>query len=76
MQYPTVKPNHPISPIHNTGLEGLTKREYYAGLALQGLLAGFDPIAQKRDLDYSEAADEAVSFADALIAQLSKGGES
>ena len=43
---------------------GLTKREYFAALALQGLLAG-DP-----DVAYKGAAEDAVSHADALIKAL------
>lgn len=52
--------------------EGLTKREYFAGLAMQGLLAGF----VERSLANEEAdcsisvADDAVLMADALIEAL------
>lgn len=51
----------------STEVEGMTLREYYAGLAMQGLLAcitdGCDP---------SVAAVRAVGYADALIDELSK----
>ena len=44
---------------------GLTKREYFAGLAMQGLVgkSGFSPIHDAR---------QAVEQADALLAELSK----
>jgi hypothetical protein len=50
---------------------GLTKREYFAGLAMQGICQGIA-------CDYSRgpcnqaAAERAVSLADALIAELEK----
>lgn len=43
---------------------GLTKREWFAGLALQGLLAG-DP-----QMSYSVAAESAVDHAEFLIREL------
>ena len=44
---------------------GLTKREYFAALALQGILA--HPMTEDR---HRVIADAAVAFADALIAAL------
>ena len=52
---PTVKRNH----------SGLTKREYFAGLAMQGLLATEINGPSIRDM-----ADTAVTFADALLKAL------
>lgn len=49
------------------GQEHQALRAHYAGLAMQGLLAG-DP-----DLRYGLAAQQAVAHADALVAELSKG---
>ena len=53
---------------------GLTKREHFAGLAMQGLLAGGycmdDP--QNR---LSDVPSEAVALADALLAELDKSIE-
>lgn len=45
--------------------EGLTKREFFAGLVLQGLVSRNAPVSPRR------AARNAVSFADALLAALS-----
>ncbi len=46
---------------------GLTKREYFAGLAMQGMLSSIEVI----DFD----AELAVTFADDLLAELSKPPE-
>lgn len=45
---------------------GLTKREYFAAIALQGLLAG-DVV---KNLFPTEAACDALKYADALIEEL------
>ena len=45
---------------------GLTKREYFAAMALQGLLA------QPSYLDFHLKAEKAVRLADALIEELNK----
>jgi len=47
---------------------GLTKREYFAGLAMQGLLA----TTHKYGPNYSSISIDAVKFADALLAELEK----
>lgn len=49
---------------------GLTKREYFAALALQGLLSG------PKNESPGTAAARAVQCADALIDALGKSGES
>lgn len=46
---------------------GLTKREHFAGLAMQGLLAN-----PNRDFYHADLADEATKHADALLAELAK----
>jgi hypothetical protein len=51
-----------VSELHMCA--GLTKREYFAALALQGLLAG-DP-----EFRYEVAAQQAVKHADALLKAL------
>lgn len=46
---------------------GLTKREYFAGLAMQGILAnGWDKAFR------SNMAKQAIAYADALLAELEK----
>jgi hypothetical protein len=55
---------------HDGWYEGLTRREYFAAKALQGILA--DPSCQ----DLEDACESAVCAADALIAELNrKAGE-
>ena len=46
---------------------GLTKREYFAGLAMQGILSKHG-IGQY----YDKVAEEAVKYADALLEELDK----
>lgn len=45
---------------------GLTKREHFVALAMQGLLAG------DSNMGYTSAAERAVKHADTLIAELNK----
>ena len=53
---------HPMVVLN--GSRGLTKREYFAGLAMQGILS--DPDGQTS----TQAARTAVRYADALLAAL------
>ena len=46
---------------------GLTKREYFAGLALQGILTSHYPIE-----DNSFISEQAVALSDALLPELEK----
>ena len=60
----------PVFPIPNGILFGLTKREWLAGIALQGMLAS-------RTIDdgsytIPETAKDACRYADALLAELNK----
>lgn len=64
--FPTPDVYHPNGQIEYGAL-GLTKREYFAGVALQGLLV--DP--NRSDI----YAREAVAYADALLAELARKGE-
>lgn len=50
---------------------GLTKREYFAGLAMQGMLANNWNEYSERDEDCSFLARAAVNYADALLTSLS-----
>lgn len=52
------------------GEPGLTKREWFAGMALQGLLAN-----PGIDSDQEGLPVEAVQYADALLAALEKGNQ-
>jgi len=64
-------PVMPLDPKHSFndyGYRGLTKREHFAGLAMQGILAGDDGI----DWEVNTVADLAVHEADALLAALEK----
>jgi hypothetical protein len=72
-------PDSPAYPIPGSKQEvnayGLTKREYFATIALQGLLAGgaHRLIAQEcHVIVESRFAEVAVNMADALIAELNK----
>jgi hypothetical protein len=55
-----------VAPGGLHAMTGMTLREYYAGLAMQGLLARSDPTP------YSLIAQWAVQDADALLAALAK----
>lgn len=52
---------------------GLTKREYFAGLAMQGLCANTGIIRPNQDneKEHSDFADVCIMYADALLKQLS-----
>jgi hypothetical protein len=76
----TTKPNEPIFPqlrcleaseTHNTVYynDGLTKRELFAAMALQGFCS-WDINKGKMPCDYNNRVDQAVKAADALIAAL------
>lgn len=70
-------PNESVYPIsasirgqdHEPAQDGLTKREYFAAMALQGLLAGTDVLAN------AHAARMAVAAADHLINELNINDE-
>jgi hypothetical protein len=51
-----------------TNIPGLTKREYFAAMAMQGLLANVDD----GQMAFGSVALEAISYADALIIQLNR----
>ena len=55
--------------------EGLTKREYFAAMAMQGLLAADGQLSSHEDTELwtaAEIADYAVEQADALLAELER----
>lgn len=60
---------YPNEPYIESHARGLTKREYFAAMAMQGILAN-----SEMGLDTQTwIADEAILQADALIEQLNKG---
>lgn len=81
-------PAMPLSQEMNDRLEegyfyvgnGLTKREHFAGLAMQGYLAGNMAWSDALNGGYApitpeDSAHEAVAYADALLAELEKSNE-
>ena len=64
------RPNEPICPQYpGAKWAGITKREYFAALAMEGLCTLY-PIES-----YERAAKEAVDQADALIKELNRDNE-
>ena len=72
------KANEPAFPYyHNIDYwgSGLSKREYFAAKAMQGILSANAPAMEEvndKNVDYV-VAREAVASADALLAELEKG---
>ncbi len=66
-------PNDPAFPA-NSGLSGLTKREWFAGMILPGFISGRQFLGPAAE-DFKAAAKIAVALADALIAELNKSEE-
>jgi len=68
--------NYPAMPqeweAYVDGMEqtGLTKREYFAGLAMQGLLSAIGSTKFEHEFQYEDLAMDAVASADALLAEL------
>lgn len=68
-------PDKPINPLldlneDKSGLWGLTKREYFAGLAMQALLSNPDPGIV--NFNEKEIAEIAIEYTDELLKQLEK----
>ena len=53
---------------------GLTKREYFAGLAMQSILVSFDTHLRAVHSDHHKVvcAEKSIAFADALLKELEK----
>ena len=52
------------------GATGLTKREYFAGLAMQGLLSAIGSTEFEYEFQHENLAMDAVASADALLEEL------
>jgi hypothetical protein len=68
----SIDPNTPAFPAlygQTNGADGLTKREYFAALAMQGLCANSIPGSHRY---FQMMAIDAVAHADALIAELAR----
>lgn len=65
------KPAFPLPSDFNSQIQtGMTMREHYAGLAMQGLINQEQPDFTNGSV--FDVAESAVAYADALIAELSK----
>jgi hypothetical protein len=64
----TTKPNESTCFVPDAGEHGLTKREHFAALAMQGMLA--NPTPQMSQADFIKIARWSVKHADALIEEL------
>jgi hypothetical protein len=58
-----------VTGVDAKSIQALTKREYFAAMAMQGLLAGQ---GTERKVYHESVASEAVKSADALLNELSK----
>jgi hypothetical protein len=70
--FPTTEIKTVDGRILDRGSDGMSKREYYAGKAMAGLLAG-NAIYNGKSDDRAALAKDAVAHADALIAALKVG---
>ena len=72
MENNETNPNEPINIIYNSAnvisTTGLTKREYFAAKAIQGIIANKDGL----DIKIERIVESAVDTADALIEELNK----
>jgi hypothetical protein len=64
------EPIYPDKDFGNCGSVGLTKREYFAGLAMQGLIAGVRGSGD--GINTTELTLSAVTIADTLIEKLNQ----
>jgi nitrogenase subunit NifH len=71
MENKETNPNEPINMVeynNNYISTGLTKREYFAAKAIQGIIANKDGL----DIKIERIVESAVDIADALIEELNK----
>ena len=72
MENNETNPNEPINIIYNSAnvisTTGLTKREYFAAMAMKGIITNKDGL----DIKIERIVESAVDTADALIEELNK----
>jgi hypothetical protein len=72
MENNETNPNEPINIIYNSAnvisTTGLTKREYFASMAMKGIITNKDGL----DIKIERIVESAVDTADALIEELNK----
>lgn len=68
-------PNESASPTLGCNSGGITKREHFAGMALQGLVSSYKMNTALGVENLRIIAEMSVALADALIEQLNKRGE-
>jgi len=68
---PGQEPAFPIN-VGLDGTDGLSKREYFAGQAMQAIANAEQRVSPLQRRNPDEIADKAVEIADALIARLQK----
>lgn len=69
-----IQPNEPVFPIQDE-YAGLTKREYFAALAMQGLLSNeayHNPSERHKMITTSGLCQAAINYANAIIEELNK----
>lgn len=66
------RPAFPTNGRMHSEMVGLTKREYFAAMAMQGILSGRNEQVEQRGYPYHEVAVWAAEQADELIKQLEK----
>lgn len=62
--YPSISTNWSLAELNNGMQDGLTKREYFAAMAMQGILSS------SADRGIAYVAQSSIQFADELLKQL------
>lgn len=70
--FPSIVATRPGEWATATNAGGMSLRDYFAGLALQGWIASFTESSRKEEADAKVAAMVAYQFADAMLAEREK----